>query len=338
MNYAHIGIPDERHPTSAARSSLNNSFGFEDHDDIQDWERFFADEDRIGEFLTFYQEGAASNDEKFLLMDLILASAADASDGIPDATQWQSMETLLSDQYDLHAWTIWCWADIDEATGIPLNDFRISRRMQKLLQQEHDKRAAAGLVKSTQDQPSFLSFWTTHFDGHNPVGHNLRNSLHLRWVRFHSLPESKRYAETEEEWTILFDRHNRLADEVLGDSGRCWLVVCRDLDDPEAESAEYLDRFDFKRWFSWSEKDELGEASEWPVFAAETIWHGGHFNELIRKVANWEECFLLFVSQETSAIFAPYDGGIDLILPSGTHASILKAKFPQWRPGNAQGL
>ncbi len=338
MNYAHIVIPEERHPTAVARSSLNQLLGFEDHDYIQDWERFFADDSRIGEFLSLYQERQSCDDEVFLLMDLILASAADADGSVPNETQWQTIETLLNDQYELHAWTIWYWADIDEDTGIPSNDFQISRRMQKLLQRKFDERDAAGLADTAPVQLSFLKFWNTHFEGHRPVGHHLRDSLHLRWVRFHSLPGSKRYAETDEEWAILFERHNRIADEVLGDGSRCWLVLCDDLEYSVRESLKHLERFDFERWFSWWENDELGEAVEWPVYAAETIWQAGQFNDLIRNVSVNGEPFLLLVSQTTHGIFAPYDGGIDLIQPSGRLASILKAKFPSWRPSNVQGL
>ena len=338
MNYAHIVIPEERHPTAAARSSLNKLLGFEDHDHTQDWERFFADDSRVSEFLSLYQARLSYDDEMFLLMDLILASVADADASVPTEVQWWNIETLLSDQYDLHAWTIWCWADIDEDTGIPSNDFQISRRMQKLLQQKFNATDAAGLMDSTSVQPNFLEFWNSHFEGHKPVAHHLRNSLHLRWVRFHSLPESKHYAESDEEWNTLFDRHNCLADEILGDGARCWLVLCRDLENNYRENEKHLERYDFERWFSWWEDDELGTALEWPVFAAETTWRAGQFNDVIRKVATWQECFFMIVSQATHAIFAPYDGGIDLIARSGTQASVLKAKFTLWRPSNGQRL
>lgn len=338
MNYAHIVIPEERHPTAAARSSLNKLLGFVDHEDFQDWERFFADDKRIGEFLSLYHTGLSNDDERFLLMDLILASAADADGPVPNKPQWKAIETLLSDQYDLHAWTIWYWADIDEDTGIPSNDFQISRRMQKLLQRKFDELSTAGLMDRVPVQPSFLKFWDTYFEGHKPVAHLLRKSLHLRWVRFHSLPESKRYAETDEEWADLFERHNRIADAVLGDGARCWLVICNDMEGRDLEDKKHLKRFDFDRWFSWWENDELDETIEWPVYATEIIWQAGQFNEVIRKVAVWDECFLLLVSQETNAIFAPYDGGIDLIQPSEKLASGIKAKYPSWRPVNELGL
>ncbi|WP_327374506.1 hypothetical protein OG393_11190 [Streptomyces sp. NBC_01216] len=35
------------------------------------------------------------------------------------------------------------------------------------------------------------------------------------WVRFHSLPESKRYAENEAEYAVLLDRYNTVLDELF---------------------------------------------------------------------------------------------------------------------------
>lgn len=35
-----------------------------------------------------------------------------------------------------------------------------------------------------------------------------------QWVRFHSLPRSKRYADTLSEYQILLDRHNTVLSEL----------------------------------------------------------------------------------------------------------------------------
>ena len=188
-------------------------------------------------------------------------------------------------------------------------------------------------MDTTPVQPSFLEFWNTHFGVRNPVGHHLRKSLHPRWVRFHSIQGSKRYAETEEEWVELFKRHNRIADEVLGKGARCWLVSAH-----SHEDGDLRDRFDFNYQFSWFENDGFDEDIEWPVYAAETIWQAGQFDSAIQKIASDEDRFLLFVSQVTYAIFSPYDGGMDVICPSGKQTSILKAKFPSWLPNNEYGL
>ncbi|MEV8528784.1 hypothetical protein AB0451_32290 [Streptomyces sp. NPDC052000] len=39
-----------------------------------------------------------------------------------------------------------------------------------------------------------------------PVGYKLRDPYRNVWVRFHLLPESKRYAEEESEYTVVLER------------------------------------------------------------------------------------------------------------------------------------
>jgi hypothetical protein len=41
-----------------------------------------------------------------------------------------------------------------------------------------------------------------------PIGHELGHDPTDRWVRVHSLPDSKRYPQTEEELAELVHRHN----------------------------------------------------------------------------------------------------------------------------------
>tara|TARA_R110000850_G_scaffold273518_2_gene410076 strand:+ start:3013 stop:3438 length:426 start_codon:yes stop_codon:yes gene_type:complete len=125
-------VPPERHPTAEARASLNVHLEFDDDNQIQDWERYFADETRIAEFLDLYFSGPLDADQRSLLMDLIIASTAFAEDGQVTVEQWSMIETALLANADLHGRTVWEWADIDEETGISPNDFPISERMQDL--------------------------------------------------------------------------------------------------------------------------------------------------------------------------------------------------------------
>ena len=45
--------------------------------------------------------------------------------------------------------------------------------------------------------------WQQHFGSCAPVAHLLRDRFGDRWVRFHSLEESKRYPETEDEMATV---------------------------------------------------------------------------------------------------------------------------------------
>lgn len=51
-----------------------------------------------------------------------------------------------------------------------------------------------------------LRLWEQRWPDCPPLAHELKSSYEDRWVRFHSLPESKRYAETEDEYEVLLGR------------------------------------------------------------------------------------------------------------------------------------
>ena len=53
-----------------------------------------------------------------------------------------------------------------------------------------------------------LEKWSMSFPDCEPLAHQLRSVFADRWVRFHSLPESKRYPESEAEYGVVMRRHN----------------------------------------------------------------------------------------------------------------------------------
>lgn len=342
MRFSHIPIPREHHPTAAAIASLSHQLGFQTNDEIQDWERHFADPGRIGEFLNLYSNGKLDAEEKYLLMDLILASAVHAEGDVPNQNQWATIEKTLKSDYDLHRWTVWYWADIDEQTGIAYNDHRISRRMQAILvhQFEAEQKRQGKDVAPPELPPDgpFSAFWQSYFPDHLPAGFCLRKSLNGRWVRFHALPESKRYAESDTEREILLHRANTLAEAVIGDNEICWLVVGRPDDDPINNGEPAFETFDFNPAFTWSEAEDFDPLENMVAHAAECQWNARRFDHLLLRVADFEEPILFWVSQTTRAIFSPYDGGFDIILPDPAQIAALKACHKDWLPDNLIGL
>lgn len=342
MRFSHIPIPRERHPTAAARSSLSKRLGFQDSDEIQDWEIFFQNPARLGEFLALYRNGGLDRDEKFLLMDLILASAADAAPVNLQADHWKAIEAALNTDYETHHWLVWHWAAIDETTGIAYNSNNISRRLQRILADrfaEQPRRQG-----DTPPEPAmppdgpFSIFWRKYFYGHLPAGFCLRKFLPDHWARFHSLPESKRYAESEAERSMLLDRANTLLGDILGEDEVCWLIVCRRRGCPIVPGDRSLDNFDFETSFTWSETEGFDPLEDMTASAAECQWNSGQFNELIKRAADFEEPIVLWISQSTRSVFAPYDGGFDLIIPDRRKIMALKAHYADWLPKTAAGL
>ncbi|MCL8268101.1 DUF3885 domain-containing protein [Leptospira weilii] len=51
----------------------------------------------------------------------------------------------------------------------------------------------------------FDTFWDLNFPNCPPISHLFRDLFSSRWVRIHTLPESKRYSENESEMQIILD-------------------------------------------------------------------------------------------------------------------------------------
>jgi len=74
---------------------------------------------------------------------------------------------------------------------------------------------------------SFSIFWNKHYPESVPLGHHIREDYSERWFRIHCLPESKRYADNNDEWKILLYRQNVLITDLLGTNTEFYLVTGR---------------------------------------------------------------------------------------------------------------
>jgi hypothetical protein len=97
-----------------APATLDAMFGFDADPYSQDWELERADASRLTEFLAAYDTPALTDDDRFALMALCIASAHDAFDGgtLTD-DQWSRVCSILIADCELHAFTIhdWCCPD-----------------------------------------------------------------------------------------------------------------------------------------------------------------------------------------------------------------------------------
>jgi hypothetical protein len=170
------------------------------------------------------------------------------------------------------------------------------------------------------------------------------------WVRFHSLPQSKRYADTDEERAILLARQNALATEVLK-VGPCWLAQTHWTTLPgEVDWADQHDPFWATRdygleyAFEFLEEDVADEHDPdrepdrpWRVHAAQTAWSPSQFDRLLLSIADEKAGPTLWMASD-GAIFAPYDGGIDLFLPVPAEVELLRRRHFDWLSDHPLGL
>jgi hypothetical protein len=188
----------------------------------------------------------------------------------------------------------------------------------------------------------FQQIWSRFHDGLTPTGYGLRDGGADNWVRFHSLPSSKRYADTDDERRTILQRHKLLAAEVLK-SDPCWLVQTHwitpagmtdlaDVHDPFAATRQ----FDLQPAFEFADDDE--DAVCWRVHAGRTRWTDGAFDELLTSIAEERAGPTLWISETTGSVFAPYDGGVDLFLAKPEQVEALKATHGDWLSDHPAGL
>jgi hypothetical protein len=190
----------------------------------------------------------------------------------------------------------------------------------------------------------FAELWRAFYPNAEPTGWRMRAAGVRHWVRFHSLPHSKRYAETEDEYSVLLARQNSLASAALGEKHPCWLVqACwvtpEDRFEISDESEMFRETRDFGLVHAFAFQEDEGEdESTWNVMAAPVHWTQGGFDEVLLRIADDRAAPTLWVSAENGAVFAPYDGGVDLFLPSEAGVQELRSAHANWLSSHPEGL
>jgi hypothetical protein len=170
----------------------------------------------------------------------------------------------------------------------------------------------------------------------------LRHWYPDRWLRVHSLPESKRYADSDEEYQELLMRHNQLFSDLVGD-GKAVIssfgLYLREDDSVEfidAQKKDYRSLPDFDSYVKVNSID-LHELSPdmydigvyFNLYVKDGIWVSGTLNGVLKAIAN-DEIRVVFISPSTNCIISPYDGGVDIIVGSTDERDKLKVKYSNW--------
>jgi hypothetical protein len=189
-----------------------------------------------------------------------------------------------------------------------------------------------------------LDNWPERFPGCEPIGYRLRELFPNRWVRFHSLPESKRYPENENEYEMILHRHNCILGELVG-TGWSVVLLTTGYSDAQQPVRTYpeLDALDpdAKPWRSvamHSANREFTDPSYWHVFASAREWQPGLFDPLIRLVADDTVANVMIVHPDCRWLLHPYDGGMDVIAESPAARGLLWAAHKEWLSSRADGL
>jgi len=184
-----------------------------------------------------------------------------------------------------------------------------------------------------------LSWWPARFSETAPVGHHLRAKLRAQWVRFHSLPESKRYAESPAEHAELQARHLAVASTLFSTDEPLYVYRAHLVEERlRGRKKHHIAGRQFKEQAALLPTcDEPIDGERWHVRALVTRWRPDFFEASVRLMADWQAGGVSFVSPATSNIFYPYDGGMDVFAFS-IHPDELRARFPGWLSPHPSGL
>jgi hypothetical protein len=190
---------------------------------------------------------------------------------------------------------------------------------------------------------AFLAFWRSHFGDCPPAGFLLHETFPDRWLRIHSLPESKRYADTARDMSALLARHNTVASDLLGDGSPCVLVTKEEYNARVGRAARghvQLARLGAEPLVVVTANNPDDTGSEWliPLVSARIVWQPGALDDVLADVANALLGPFLIVSEATSRVYAPYDGGADLFLTSQLERDAFREKYAPWLSSHPSGL
>jgi hypothetical protein len=188
--------------------------------------------------------------------------------------------------------------------------------------------------------------WARAWGDCRPVSYELRGCLHDRWVRFHSLPGSKRYAENDDEYAELMHRYLAVLAELLShdsaDDARELVVVTASWSDRpgpasrDAELARVLPTAAY--WTSVLTDDSPGAETWMHLWVSVTRLRSLELSRLLRLVADYGTAGVIITTADMGWLYAPYDGGADVIATTTGHRDQLRRAHKDWLSAHPAGL
>ncbi len=93
-----------------ARMALAKRLNLPYHDNMQDWEYEVADVVHIDDFLNAYDLSDITDDERFLLIEMLFQSFEEVNDLEKDS-RWHRTLSFVENNLDLHTQTVLYWAN-----------------------------------------------------------------------------------------------------------------------------------------------------------------------------------------------------------------------------------
>jgi hypothetical protein len=188
------------------------------------------------------------------------------------------------------------------------------------------------------------TYWQQQYPDMWPLAYNFKELYKRRWVRFHSLPESKRYPENEAEYDIILERHNSVIDYLNSSQPNTLLLISSEWDGLAIPNRfrSHLLKLDPNAicWKSLAMSTLHGDednSTYQHLYVSEWTWRKGVFDPVLRLVANDVVANVMIVNISGKWLYHPYDGGADIILASSEARDILRDKYKLWLSNHLMG-
>lgn len=179
--------------------------------------------------------------------------------------------------------------------------------------------------------------WERTWPRAEPLGYLLRVEYVDQWVRFHSLPESKRYAENATEYDEILRRHRTVLRELRGSVGTAGLfVIAADWRWRDLAAGWSKNRLPGAWPWRSSEADEDPDVGRNYFWAASGL-SDAEVDSLLLAAADDQGRFVIG-APGLEWLYCPYDGGADVLLPGAVERDALKARHSDWLSSHPDGL
>lgn len=196
----------------------------------------------------------------------------------------------------------------------------------------------------------FQHFWSAVTGNMPPIAYLFKWEFQDRWFRIHSLPESKRYAETLAEWQLLLQRQHTLLKDLLGAEKRLLLLTGYYTHDEHEHATglqDFREREDCFRKIAFrplpaidlhtfDSNDYESGTHYWPLLA-ELAPDAPQLETILRAIAD-DASRAFFIGEHSRVLLAPYDGGVDIILPTSQLRDQHRHKYRAWLSAREDGL
>jgi hypothetical protein len=178
--------------------------------------------------------------------------------------------------------------------------------------------------------------WQERWPRCRPIGHELRGCARATWVRFHTLPGSKRYADDDGEYAEILRRHHLLLAEIPG-PGKLLVITVAWSASREQQLAAALP--DATYWMPvLADRSDTGLESWVHLYVSMSCWQDGELDPLLRLVADDQTHGVIIAPPDLAWLYHPYDGGADLITSCKGERGAVAARHRDWLPASPAGL